>query len=77
MLKTTKLPDEMLERSGPASYLHGHPEVRKRILDGEITVEILNVGPKTKIKKHGHDNLWEVYLRFSNQTALKEKNMSL
>lgn len=68
MIETTKLPKEFIAGLGQIREPFG-PEVRKRTLEGIDEIQHLYVTPWTSIKKHGHDNQWEVWVRLSHKTA--------
>ena len=75
MIKTTRLPKEFIARTeGPKSKFLGlrqffEPEVKKSTLDGIDEIQYLEVAPWTSITMHGHEQQWEVWVRFFNKTA--------
>lgn len=70
MIEATKVPEELITRTCEKGLFRlVGPMVEKRILEGIDEIQYLYVAPWTTIKKHGHDNKWEVWVRISRQTA--------
>ena len=59
MIEETRLAEE---------YVDGY-YVMKRAIEGIDEIQCLSVSPRTSIKRYGHDDQWEVWLRISNKTA--------
>lgn len=66
MIKTTRLPEEFI--SGKTE-MRWEPMVEKRTLESIDEIQHLYVSPWTSIKKHGHENQWEVWVNISRKTA--------
>ncbi len=69
MIETTKLPKNFLSGIGETRYPFEGPKVEKRTLEGIDEIQYLYVSPWTSINMHGHDNQWEVWVRFTHKTA--------
>lgn len=68
MIETSKLPEELVSGIGKIRSPFG-PKVVKRTLEGIDEIQHLYVSPWTSIKKHGHNNQWEIWVRISHKTA--------
>ena len=77
MIKTTRLPEEMVEKyseefwirspQGPVDWLK---KVEKTTMFGIDEIQALYISPRTGIKKHGHEkNQWEVWIDISRKRA--------
>lgn len=69
MVKTVRLSKEFITRLG---HKGPHPygsAVEKRSIEGIDEIQYLDVTPWTAIKKHGHDNQWEVWIWLSHKIA--------
>lgn len=68
MLKPTRLPEDLIggvgSRRNPFEVI-----VEKRTIEGIDEIQCLSVTPRSSIKMHGHNNQWEVWVRFSHKTA--------
>lgn len=68
MIETTRLPEEIVERTNGVDFSVA-PTVEKRTLSGIDEIQCLHVYPRTSIKRHGHENQWEVWVHVSQNTA--------
>lgn len=59
MINETKLPRDFVEGL----------DVWKLTLEGIDEVQCLSVAPYTSIKRHGHENQWEVWLHLNKRIA--------
>ena len=59
MVEKTKIPNEYVEGG----------EVEKMVLTGIDEIQYLRVSPKTAIKKHDHDDQWEVWISIAHKFA--------
>lgn len=64
----------MKEERLPKSIVYGldefrEPMVKKKTLEGIDEIQYLNVGPKSIIKTHGHQDQWEVWVWISEKKA--------
>jgi len=66
MLETTKLPEEFITGIGKSHY---GPRVEKCVIEGIDEIQYLDITPKTAIKKHTHDNQWEIWIRLLDCSA--------
>lgn len=66
MIKTTKLPEELISGTRPHPF---GPVVEKCTLEGIDEIQYLYVSPWTSIKMHGHNNQWEVWARIPQKAA--------
>ena len=69
MIETTKLPNELIEETKDHVLYEPNPWVQKRTLYGIDEIQYLYVSPHTSIKKHGHNNQWEVWIRIPQKEA--------
>lgn len=72
MIEISKLPKELIAGTGKPRYVFGQlqePFAAKRTLKGIDEMQYLLVGKRTRIKKHGHNNQWEVWVWLSKKTA--------
>ena len=69
MIKTTKLPNELIAKVKGTSGPKHKTEVRKCTLEGIDEIQYLHIAPYTAIKRHGHNKQWEVWVRLSYKTA--------
>lgn len=63
MINSTLLPEELIEGKGERRF------VNKYTLEGIDEVQSLFVTPLTSIKKHGHNNQWEIWLDLVRKIA--------
>lgn len=72
MIEISKLPKELIAGTGKPRYVFGQlqePFASRRILKGIDEMQYLFVRNRTRIKKHGHNNQWEVWVWLSKKTA--------
>lgn len=72
MIEISKLPKELIAETGKPRYVFGQlqePFAAKRTLKGIDEMQCLFVRNRTRIKKHGHNNQWEVWVWLSKKTA--------
>lgn len=70
MVETIELSEEIIAGTSETGYYRfGRPIVLKTTLEGIDEIQYLHVGPRTSIKKHGHDNQWEVWVSIFHKTA--------
>ena len=69
MIKTTRLPEDFIAGTAGTNSSQlarlVEPMVEKRTLEGIDEIQHLYIFPWTSIKKHGHNEQWELWLRFS------------
>lgn len=72
MIKTTRLPEEIVAKIDAPTYSAEYlikSKVEKCTIEGIDEIQYLHVAPYTSIKRHGHNKQWEVWVRLSHKTA--------